>query len=123
MRPIFPFQHLRVWQEAKDLTTEVYRLTKSFPDTEKYGIISQIRRASTSVCCNLAEGSGRGTKPDQRRFYIIAKASLMEVMNLVVLSHDLEFLKSSDAEMLMRLGKPLDMKLDKLISSRGKPLR
>ena len=55
------FEDLTVWQEAHKLTLEVYELTVKFPGAEKYGIVSQLRRCSSSVPANIAEGFGRGT--------------------------------------------------------------
>ena len=118
MTSFFSFQRLQVWQEARQLTNEIYTLTKGFPPDERFGLISQIQRAAVSICCNLAEGSGRSTPPDQRRFYIIAKASLLEVMNLIILSRDFDFLSKEKATELCRKGKKLETNIQTLIRSR-----
>jgi len=58
------FKDLNVWKVAMDLAVKVYNITRDFPDTEKYGLISQLQRAAISIPSNIAEGSGRGTKKD-----------------------------------------------------------
>ncbi len=69
----------------------IYLKTKSFPKEELFGITSQVRRASISICCNLAEGSARISPKDQDRFYEIAFSSAIEVANLLILCTDFEY--------------------------------
>src|SRR5882762_6562457 len=90
------FRKLIVWREAHSLTLEVYTLTRQFTAEEKFGMISQLRRAASSVGANLAEGSSRHTAKDQHHFYWMAKGSLAEVDNLLELAHDLGYI--ADAE-------------------------
>ncbi|MEM7573432.1 MAG: four helix bundle protein [Bacteroidota bacterium] len=115
---LFSFQHLEVWQSARHLAKEVYSLTRAFPADERFGLTSQVRRAAVSICCNLSEGSGRNTSKDQMQFYIIAKASLMEVMNLVILATDFDYLSEQAKENLLRKGKRLESRIQALIRSR-----
>jgi len=70
---------LRVWQIGMDLSVSCYRFTESFPKAERYGLTSQIRRASVSVPANIAEGYGRASTGDYQRFLRIAHGSLSEV--------------------------------------------
>jgi four helix bundle protein len=70
--------------------------TKSFPKEELFGVTSQIRRASISICCNLAEGSARISPKDQDRFYEIAFSSAIEVVNLLILCTDFEYLTEAE---------------------------
>ena len=77
----FSFEKLLVWQEAKDLTVQVYQLTRDFPSEEKFALVQQIRRSATSVCANIAEGTGRGTLQDNRRFIRMARGSLYETQH------------------------------------------
>jgi four helix bundle protein len=69
-------------------------LTQEFPDFEKFGIAGQLRRAMISVCSNIAEGSSRKSKKDQGHFYNIAFSSLMETLNQLIISEDLDYLTS-----------------------------
>ena len=88
----YSFENLEVWQMSRELVKETYQITSTFPNEEKFGLTSQLRRASVSVSSNIAEGSTRWSKKDQSRFYEIAFGSLIEVLNQLILSTDLEFL-------------------------------
>lgn len=74
----------------------IYLKTKNFPKEEIFGVTSQIRRAGISICCNLAEGSARISPSNQNRFYEIAFGSAVEVVNLLILCNDLEYLSDED---------------------------
>lgn len=89
-------KELIVWQKTRKLVKEIYLILKSFPDEEKYGIVSQIKRASISIPANIAEGAGRNTDNDFCRFLDIANGSSYELETLIILSLDLDFLKESD---------------------------
>ena len=86
------FQDLRVWQRSHALVLAIYELTKGFPDSERFGIISQLRRAAVSVPTNIAEGSKRMGGQDYARFINIAEGSLAETEYLILLSRDLRYL-------------------------------
>jgi four helix bundle protein len=75
----FGYEKLDVWKYGMDLVTEIYRVTKSFPSDERFGLTSQLRRASISIPANIAEGYGRGTKPAFANFARIAQGSLFEL--------------------------------------------
>lgn len=90
----FSFERLEVWNKSRLLTKKIYELTMNFPDDERFGMTSQLRRAVISVCSNLAEGSSRKSKKDQAHFYNMAFSSLMETLNQLIISNDLEFLDS-----------------------------
>ena len=68
----YPFEKLEVWYLSKKLAVDIYKLTKTFPPEEKYGMVSQMRRAAISVSSNLAEGTARSTAKDRANFYQIA---------------------------------------------------
>ena len=80
----YAFEKLDVWQKSRLLVKEVYKLTTHFPAEERYGLTSQLRRASVSVSSNIAEGSTRWGKWDKARFYEVAYGSLIEVMNQLI---------------------------------------
>ena len=88
----YSFEKLDVWHKARELTKSIYSLTSLFPSEEKYGLTNQIRRATISISSNLAEGSSRKTSKDQARFTQIAFSSLLEVLNQLILSQDLEYI-------------------------------
>jgi len=91
------FTDLRVWQAAHQVSLEIYRITAGFPREERYGLASQMRRASVSVAANIAEGFGRWGRRDQARFYEISKGSAEELRHYLILSRDLDFLKPDAA--------------------------
>ena len=90
----YSFENLEVWQESRKLVKALYLASENFPKEEKYGLTNQIRRAGISVSSNIAEGSNRWSNKDKARFYEIAYGSLMEVLNQLILSNDLGFLKT-----------------------------
>ena len=94
------FQGLVVWKQADDLAFEIYKITRSFPKDELYGITSQLRRAALSVPTNLAEGSGRQNKAETRQFANVALGSLFEVESLLKFSFRLGFLSQDDYSLL-----------------------
>lgn len=85
---------LRVWQESMLLLKMIYDLTRLLPDDEKYGLISQMRRAAVSVPSNIAEGSARQTKKESIQFYMIARGSLSELDTQIDLCRELGLLTS-----------------------------
>ncbi|MBK9939889.1 MAG: four helix bundle protein [Chitinophagaceae bacterium] len=82
---------LNAWKESRIWVTWVYKVTADFPADEKFGLISQLRRAAVSVVSNLAEGSARKSAKDQAHFYQMAYSSLIEVLNQLIISNDLMF--------------------------------
>lgn len=97
------FRNLAVWQKAHDLTLEVSRVTALFPSTEKYALVSQFRRASTSIGLNIAEGSGRGSAADFKRFLQVSYGSACEVEYCIILSTDLGFMNLEQQQNLLVL--------------------
>lgn len=93
MKTRFRFENLKVWQAARHLNGQIYRVTRGFPHEEQFGLIPQLRRASISVSSNIAEGSGRNSDKDFAHFLEQAYGSLMEVASQLYLSFDLEYLE------------------------------
>lgn len=91
-QPSRTFEDLEVWQKSRQLTLYIYRLTKGFPAEERYGLISQMRRASISVSSNIAEGFARLHVKDKERFYVTASASLSELLSQLIVSKDLNYI-------------------------------
>ncbi len=88
------FTDLRVWQNAHGLVLEVYKMTKRFPDDEKYGLVVQMRRAAVSIAANLAEGFVKHSIKDKLHFYNSAQGSLEEVRYHLILSRDLQYIST-----------------------------
>lgn len=86
------FRKYGVWEQSHKLVLELYRLTKDFPTEEKFGLVSQIRRAAVSVPTNICEGCGKTSEKDFSRFLGISFGSCQEVEYLTLLSKDLGFL-------------------------------
>jgi four helix bundle protein len=95
------FRKLIAWQEAHRLTLFIYRVTKNFPREEIYGVISQLRRASSSIAAQITEGSRMPTSNHRKAYYDRAYSSAAEVDYFLELSKDLEYLNSEDYEKLL----------------------
>ena len=99
------FKQLNIFQKTRIFNKEIYIKTKDFPVEERFGITSQIRRASVSIATNIAEGCGRNSDKEYSRFLNIAYASACEVECLLIISNDLEFI---DQQTLSSLQKELN---------------
>jgi four helix bundle protein len=94
------FRQLQVWQKAHRLTWAVYRITAGFPREELYGLTTQLRRSSSSISANLAEGCGRNGDAELARFCSIAMGSASELDYHLLLARDLKLINSKDYEQL-----------------------
>lgn len=92
------FTELLVWQRSHALTLEIYRLTSRFPNDERFGMISQLRRACLSVPTNIAEGSKRISRLEFAHFLNIAEGSLAETEYLLMVSRDLGYVSSEQCK-------------------------
>lgn len=113
------FEDLEVWQVSQAWAVEVYRVTKSFPDDEKFGLTSQVRRAVSSVSANIAEGFGRRTEKDKLHFYTIAYGSALETKNFLYLSAKLGYIEDDTLANLLLYA----MSSQKLLNAFMRPLR
>ena len=95
------FRRLKVWQKAHGVTLEVYRVTKSLPPKERFGLVSQMERAAVSIAANIVEGSARGGDREVARFFRYALGSAAELEYLILLSRDLGY---GDRHQLQALG-------------------
>lgn len=86
------FTDLDAWQKAHKLALLVYRITDNFPSTENFSLTNQMRRCSISITSNIAEGFSRQTNKEKIQLYSIAKGSLTELQNLLILSRDLKYI-------------------------------
>ena len=89
-------QKLDIYSFSKAFVLECYKLTKSLPDSEKFGMISQIRRAALSVHLNIAEGSSRKSETERKRFYEIARGSIIEIDAALDIANNLKYLDNYD---------------------------
>ena len=97
------YRDLEIWQLGMELTEQVYRITNKFPQSEMYGLASQLRRAAVSIPANIAEGYGRSSDNNLSNFVRIARGSLAEVETLVELSIRIGFVSEHDAEPITAL--------------------
>ena len=94
------FRKLEVWQLNRKLTVEIYRATAEFPATERFGLAAQMRSAVVSVGSNIAEGCGRGTSADTRRFFQMSFGSTTELLHQLITSLDLGYLSAPEFRQL-----------------------
>ncbi|WP_263417091.1 four helix bundle protein [Terriglobus albidus] len=85
------YRDFKVWQRSIDLAELIYKLTKTFPREEVFGLSAQMRRASVSIASNIAEGSGRTTRRDFRQFVVVARGSNDELNTQLILADRLDF--------------------------------
>ena len=90
------FRRLHVWDEAIAVATQIYDMTKTYPNAERFGLVQQMRRAAVSISSNIAEGAGRGSSKEQARFLRVAVGSLCELESQVELSRRLGYLDDVD---------------------------
>ncbi|HEX8213350.1 MAG TPA: four helix bundle protein [Longimicrobium sp.] len=90
------FEDLLVWQKSRSLAVAVYQITGTGSFARDFGLRDQVRRAAVSVMSNIAEGFGRYSRPEVRRFVTIARGSLAEVQSQLYLARDLDYLTEAD---------------------------
>ena len=111
------FYDLDAWKKGNSFVLEIYRYTKGFPKEELYGIVSQLRRASSSITANIAEGFSRFHFNDKIRFYLNARGSVSEAQNFILLAKDLEYLKEEHFKSLFCLSEDVNKLINGLIRS------
>ena len=117
---MFNFEKLESWHKAVAFADNVYGITKSFPESERFGLTSQLRRAAVSISSNIAEGSSRSSRADFARFVEIAAGSLFEVVSQLAIAQNQGFLNEGNhrklclqAEELIRMFSGLRKSLHK----------
>jgi len=114
----YSFERLDVWQLSKDFAKKVYQITADFPESERFGIVSQLRRAAISIVSNLAEGCSRSSQKEQARFYEYAYGSSIEIIAQLIISYELDYIASGDYENIRKEGETITYMINKLKRSR-----
>ena len=96
------FRTLKVWEKAHTLTLAIYNATEKFPKHELYALTNQIQRAAVSVLTNIAEGCGKDSDAELKRYFVIAMGSSSELEYLLLLAHDLKYLPEDSHQILNR---------------------
>lgn len=117
MTKIDDFYDLDSWKESQKLVILVYGILKKFPIEEKFGICDQLRRASSSITANIAEGFGRFHFSDKIRFYYQARGSVKEVQNFILLAKDLKYLADEICKQVWGQSKISEKLINGLIKS------
>ncbi len=112
-----PHKKLEVWQQALKVAQEVYNLTSTFPANEKFGLVSQMRRAAVSIPCNIAEGAARQGKKEFRNFLSMAQGSLSELDTQLELALMLNYISKEDIHEILNQLLRVDKMLTGLIRS------
>jgi four helix bundle protein len=94
------FRTLKVWERSHSLTLKIYKATENFPKQEIYGLTSQIQRASVSIPTNIAEGCGKDSDAELKRYFLIAMGSSSELEYLLLLAYDLGYLPNDSYQNL-----------------------
>lgn len=113
------FTQLEACKSAMDLTVEIHELTKKFPQSELYGLTSQIRRSSTSVPANIAEGFGRYTYADKKHKYVQARGELTETMTFIHLAERIKYISVEERSDYLQQCEHVHKLLNGLISAMG----
>lgn len=112
-----PWKDLIVWQKAHELVLFIYKFTADFPEKERFGIVSQIRRSASSVAANIVEGKSRKTAKELLAFLYNSRGSLEETRYHLLLSKDLGYIDVEHYEVLEKLATEVSFLLNKLINS------
>jgi four helix bundle protein len=116
----YSFEKLNVWQISRVFASTIYKVTEGFPENEKFGMVSQLRRASISICSNIAEGNSRFSPRDRSRFFEIAYSSTMEVLNQLIISSDLNWINQTTLDNFRTRINEITNKLNALIKNNSK---
>lgn len=98
MGKVETYQDLEVWKQAKSLVQHIYKLTKSFPKEEQFGLVNQLRRAAVSIPSNIAEGCGRNHFKDSIQLFFISRGSLYEVETQILIAADLKYISKEEMD-------------------------
>jgi len=115
MNPVKTFEDLIIWQKSIVLTKQIYAITRKFPKEEIYGLSNQLRRASVSVASNIAEGYGRITRNDYKRFLSFSFGSTFEIQTQLIICIEIGIINNEDFNESMMLSKEISAMLHAII--------
>lgn len=113
----YDFTEMPVWKLAMEYAVQIFNLTINLPKQEDYALTSQIRRSSVSVSDNLAEGFGRETNLDKKRFYIMSRGSLLESKSQLIYGKSVNYFEVEKVDELIKMNEQIHFELNKLIKS------
>ena len=119
--PLTSYRELRVWKEAMELAAAIYRLSAAFPDSERFGLTAQLRRAAVAVPSDIAEGYARFTRPDYLRFLGMARGSLAEIETQLILAIQLDLAPSASVRAVLTRAESVGRMLTRLTLSLTRP--
>ncbi|MDP7282511.1 MAG: four helix bundle protein [Candidatus Undinarchaeales archaeon] len=111
------FTKLEIYQEAQTLALDIYTITKKFPGDERFGMVQQLKRASTSIGANISEGAGRSSNKDFSRFLFNSVGSLNELLHFLMLAHKLKYITTGEWVMISEKSDKLGRKINKFLQS------
>ncbi len=111
------YQNLLVWQKAIELVTSIYEVTSDFPENEKFGLVSQMRRSSVSIPSNIAEGHARKKNGDFARFLRISYGSSAELETQLIIARNMKFIESTEFDRIQEQISVIRKMLNRLIAS------
>ncbi len=115
----FEFQNTEMYHQMMDYVSNVYKITKKFPQSEIYGLTNQIRRASVSVALNFAEGWGRYNKKEKAQFYKISRASILECVAAIDIALRQNYIEKTNYQKMLDESNEISKKLNALIKRMG----
>lgn len=111
------YKDLKFWQLSRTFCKDIYQTTNQFPESEKFGLVSQLRRAAVSVPSNIAEGASRNSNKDFNRFLMISLGSCYEIETQLLLSSDLGFINPKELELMNNILQQIIKMMSKFSSS------
>jgi four helix bundle protein len=114
--PAKTYRELIVWEKARRAVVPIYKATAGFPESERFNLISQIRKCAVSIPSNIAEGFGRRGAGEFGHFLLIARGSLFELETQLILAHDLGFLSERDHAWLSAIVDEVELLLERLLA-------
>jgi four helix bundle protein len=117
----YSFEKLECWQQARKLAVWIYQVTNVFPGAERFGISAQMRRAAISIASNIAEGTSRKSYREQAYFTTVAYSSTIELLNDLIISHDLKFIREDELLQGREMVESLTWLISRLRASQHRP--